>query len=51
MKAEIERYNELCAAGKDTDFGKPENLLIPIERRVRSFVAPRQDNDKLYRPG
>lgn len=27
-KASVERYNELCAAGKDTDFGKPENLLI-----------------------
>lgn len=28
--ASIKRYNELCAAGKDTDFGKDKKALIPI---------------------
>lgn len=29
--AEVERYNELCRAGKDTDFGKREQLLYEIK--------------------
>jgi hypothetical protein len=29
--AEVARYNELCAAAKDTDFGKDTELLIPID--------------------
>ncbi len=27
----IERYNELCAAGEDTDFGKSASALLPLE--------------------
>jgi len=26
----VERYNECCAAGKDEDFGKDEDLLFPV---------------------
>jgi len=41
--ASVKRYNELCASGKDEDFGKPANRLAPvvkapfygIHRRVR----------------
>ncbi|MDR1082602.1 MAG: FAD-binding protein [Coriobacteriales bacterium] len=29
---EIEHYNELCRQGKDTDFDKQADLLIPIEQ-------------------
>lgn len=29
--AEIERYNELCHAGADTDFGKDASVMLPIE--------------------
>lgn len=28
----VARYNELCRAGRDTDFGKDEKLLRPIEK-------------------
>ena len=31
-KASIERYNELCAAGKDSDFGKPSQRLFALEK-------------------
>ncbi|MBP3520850.1 MAG: FAD-dependent oxidoreductase [Oscillospiraceae bacterium] len=27
----VERYNALCAKGKDDDFGKPADYLIPVE--------------------
>lgn len=30
--ASIERYNEMCHNGRDTDFGKGEVSLIPIEK-------------------
>lgn len=30
--ASVKRYNELCASGKDDDFGKPANRLIPVEK-------------------
>lgn len=41
--ANVKRYNELCASGKDDDFGKPANRMAPvlkapfygIHRRVR----------------
>jgi succinate dehydrogenase/fumarate reductase flavoprotein subunit len=41
--ATVKRYNELCASGKDVDFGKPADKLVPvlkapfygIHRRVR----------------
>lgn len=29
---EIEKYNELCRAGRDTDFGKEAELMIPVEQ-------------------
>ncbi len=29
---EVKRYNELCHAGKDIDFGKDPKLLFPIEK-------------------
>lgn len=31
LKATVERYNELCAKGKDDDFGKPADYMIPVE--------------------
>lgn len=31
MKAQIERYNELCAAGKDEDFGKDPSRMFALE--------------------
>ena len=31
-KQTIERYNELCAAGEDTDFYKESHYLYPIEK-------------------
>lgn len=31
MKAEIERYNELCRAGKDEDFGKAPERMFALE--------------------
>jgi hypothetical protein len=30
--ASVKRYNELVALGKDEDFGKPANLLVPVEK-------------------
>ena len=29
--ATVEEYNEMCAAGADTDFGKDPHFLIPVE--------------------
>ena len=29
---EIAHYNEMCAAGRDTDFGRDASLMIPIEK-------------------
>ena len=29
--ASVKRYNELAAAGKDEDFGKPANYLVPVD--------------------
>ena len=31
LAATVDRYNELAAAGADTDFGKPVDLMVPIE--------------------
>ncbi|QSX34490.1 FAD-binding protein [Shewanella avicenniae] len=28
--ANVKRYNELCAKGKDEDFGKPSKLMVPV---------------------
>jgi predicted oxidoreductase len=30
--ATVKRYNEVVASGQDTDFGKPANRLIPVEK-------------------
>lgn len=30
MLASIQRYNQLCEQGKDTDFGKPAKYMHPI---------------------
>lgn len=30
VKASIDRYNEMCAAGHDSDFGKDERRLFPV---------------------
>lgn len=47
--ATLDRYNELCAAGKDSDYGKPENLLIPIDEGP--FYIATQGTSRLYGPG
>ena len=31
LQATVDRYNELCAKGKDDDFGKPAEYMIPVE--------------------
>lgn len=31
LQATIDRYNELCASGKDEDFSKPADHMIPVE--------------------
>ncbi|MEE8716066.1 MAG: FAD-binding protein [Coriobacteriales bacterium] len=48
-KASVERYNEMCAAGKDTDFGKDADLLIPIDEAP--FYVAAQGTQRLYGPG
>lgn len=30
--ASVKRYNELCASGKDDDFGKPADRMVPVEK-------------------
>jgi len=32
MKASVDRYNELCEKGCDTDFGKPAKYMHKIEK-------------------
>ena len=32
VKASIERYNEVCRAGRDDDFGKDAKLLRPLDQ-------------------
>lgn len=41
--AEIEHYNELCHAGRDADFGKEAELMIPVE--TAPFYGAAQPND------
>lgn len=31
LTATVARYNALCAAGEDDDFGKPDEFMIPVE--------------------
>jgi len=39
MVATVEQYNALCAAGEDTQFGKPAELLVPLS--TAPFYAAR----------
>jgi succinate dehydrogenase/fumarate reductase flavoprotein subunit len=45
----VARYNEMCAAGTDTDFGKDADLLIPIDEGP--FYVATQGTQRLYGPG
>ena len=47
--ATLERYNELCAAGADTDFGKAADMLISIDEAP--FYVAKQSTSSLYGPG
>lgn len=45
----VERYNEICAAAVDTDFGKGAEVLIPINEAP--FYVSRQMTDRLFGAG
>ena len=47
--AEIAHYNELCSSGKDTDFGKDSELMIPITEPP--FYGARTNNTGRTSPG
>lgn len=47
--ASVDRYNEMCANGVDTDFGKSANLLMPIEEGP--FYVATQGTTRCYGPG
>lgn len=47
--ASVERYNELCAQGADSDFGKSAETLLPIAE-APFYVFP-QATTSLYGPG
>jgi fumarate reductase flavoprotein subunit len=32
LMASVKRYNEIVASGQDTDFGKPKEFLVPVEK-------------------
>ena len=40
--ASVERYNELCEAGRDDDFGKDSHLLIKLEAPYYAYCAERE---------
>lgn len=40
LRATIERYNEMCAAGKDTDYFKPAKYLCPIDMNGPFYCIP-----------
>ena len=40
LVATVDRYNELCAAGEDDDFGKPAEYLIALETGPFYAVTP-----------
>ena len=42
----VERYNELCALGKDADFGKDSRLLHPIRKAPFYACGNRKDSHK-----
>lgn len=37
LQATVDRYNELCAKGKDDDFGKPADKMVPLEGELYAF--------------
>lgn len=45
---EVARYNQLCHAGRDTDFGKDPHLLHPVEQPPFYACGTRKDS---HRPG
>lgn len=46
--AAVDRYNEICDAGKDTDFGKDSGLLHPIRKAHFYACGNRKDS---HHPG
>ncbi len=45
LKATVERFNQLCASGKDTDFGKNAAYLSPIQNGpFYAFLGQNFDN-------
>ena len=42
--ASIRRYNDVCAAGRDDDFGKDEKLLRPLSGRLFAQVSEPMTN-------
>ena len=40
--AAVERYNEMCEAGRDEDFGKDAHLLIKLEAPYYGYAAERE---------
>ena len=47
--ATVEKYNEMCYAGVDTEFGKGADALIPIDEAP--FFIATQRTTNLYGPG
>lgn len=45
----VARYNDMCAQGRDTDFGKDADLLIAIDEGP--FYVATQGTQRLYGPG
>ena len=41
LVATVEHYNEMCAAGADTDFGKPAQYLHPMDEGPFYFIQQR----------
>lgn len=45
LRASVDRYNELCEKGEDTDFGKDAELMVPIQTApfyaVRAYCVTR----------
>lgn len=45
LQASVDRYNELCEKGEDTDFGKAAELMVPIKTApfyaVRAYCVTR----------
>jgi fumarate reductase flavoprotein subunit len=44
LTATVERYNELCAAGTDADFGKPAEFMVPINEGPFYALTMRKSN-------